>query len=253
MSEVESLPEVRPSRGQRRGATGPLLIVIVLLIAALVGEAFYYRSGHSSTSGRRTITVTGSGSVIGQPDTVNFQIGVQTIKPTATASLSANNTEVASLESTLVRNGVTKKDLQTSGLDIYANTSHGVITGFTVTNTLEVTLHDVAKAGGAIDAAANAVGNDVQFNGVSLSMSNQSSYLAAARAKALAHAATTAAQLARAAGEKLGPLVSVVDHENQSSSIVYPGRFATANGAATSILPGTQTISVTVTAVFQLG
>jgi len=42
-----------------------------------------------------------------------------------------------------------------------------VVTGFTVQDTLNVTMHKVRRAGAAIDAAAKAVGNGVQLNGVS--------------------------------------------------------------------------------------
>ena len=54
-----------------------LLIVFAIVIAAVafVGETL----GHSrSPSGAATITVTGSGTVTGTPNTVSFQIGVST-------------------------------------------------------------------------------------------------------------------------------------------------------------------------------
>jgi len=72
-----------------------------------------------------------------------------------------------------------------------------VVTGFTVANYLDVTMHQIKKAGGAIDAAAHAVGNGIQLNGITFSISNESKLLASARAKAMRNAHTEAAQVAR--------------------------------------------------------
>ncbi len=130
--------------------------------------------------------MTGSGTVQGTPDTINFQIGVSTISPTATAALSENDAKVRALEAALVKNGVLKKEMQTSGLNIYDNTNNqGVVTGFTVEDTLNITMHHVQRAGAAIDAAAQAVGNGVQLNGVSFTITNDSSLLRAARIRAM--------------------------------------------------------------------
>jgi hypothetical protein len=230
-----------------------ILLVIVIAAVAFVGETL----GHSRSSGAAaTITVTGSGTVEGTPDTVSFQIGVQTTAGSAAAALRQNNAKTASLEQSLLKNGVTKKNMQTSDLNIYDNTnSSGQVVSFSVSDQLNVTMHDIAKAGTAIDAAASSAGNGVQFSGVTFSISNQSKYLARARAKAMANARTEASQIAKGGGTRVGSIVKVVDQENTGGTgIVLPfTEFASA--AATKSVPvqsGSQSISVQVQVIYQL-
>ena len=170
---------------RRRRASLKWSILVVVLVALVVVNVVALALNHSSSS-TATISVTGSGTVQGTPDTVSFQVGVQNVAPSAVGALEANNARVRAMEATLQAHGVAKKDMQTSGLDIYQNTNNqGVVTGFTVANYLDVTMHQIKKAGGAIDAAAHAVGNGIQLNGITFSISNESKLLASARAKAV--------------------------------------------------------------------
>ncbi|MGH9291352.1 MAG: SIMPL domain-containing protein, partial [Acidimicrobiales bacterium] len=203
-----------------------------------------------------TITVTGSGSVQGTPDTVSFSIGVQSTALTANGALVDNNTRTADLEATLERSGVTKTGMQTSDLNIWPNyDNHGNLTGFSVDDTLNVTMHDLTKAGGAIEAGAQAVGNGIQLNGVSFSISNQSALLAAARAKAMKNAATEAAQVAGGAGLALGGVKKVTDQENSAAPVVYGPNQAVGFAASSARVPieaGRQPVSVQVTVIYLL-
>jgi len=248
----------RPTRDPRPGA-GPwspgrwvaLLVVVVLVVAAaLVGVALAV--GPSSPN---TITVTGSGTVVGTPDTVSFQVGVATTATSAVAALELNNTRVAALQAALEAHGVTKKEMQTSGLDIYENTnSSGVVTGFTVDDDLQVTMHQLKDAGAAIDAAAHAAGNGIQLSGITFSISNQSSLLASARARAMENAKTEASQVARGAHDTVGAVLRVTDEENTGSTgVIYPV-YASVPGTASPVpvQAGTQSVSVQVKVVFAL-
>ncbi len=241
--------------GARRASpwTAITILAVVLLIVVAVGGVAI---GRSTGSKPGTITVTGSGTVMGAPDTVTVQLGVQTTATTATAALSENNTRVAALIASLKHHGVAAKDMQTSGLNLYENTnSAGQVTGFTVEDDLTVTIHHLKQAGAAIDAAANAVGNGIQLNGVTLSISNDSSELAAARAKAMHNARTAASQIASAGGTHVGGVVKIVDQEN-SNSYVYPiFGSASTNAAALKAVPiqgGSQAVSVKVKVIFAL-
>ncbi|HEY1763093.1 MAG TPA: SIMPL domain-containing protein [Acidimicrobiales bacterium] len=230
------------------------LIVFAVVIAAIafLGETL----GHSGSSGASTITVTGSGTVTGTPNTMSFQMGVQTIAASAASALSENNVKTAALEASLLNNGVTKRNLQTSDLNIYANTnSNGTVTGFTASDELNVTTHQLSKAGAAIDAAAKSAGNGVQLSGVTFSISNQSKYLAAARSRAIQNAHSEASQIAKGGGTTVGSIVKVTDEENTGSSgIVYPfTQFASAAAKSVPVQAGSQSISVQVKVVYSLG
>ncbi len=112
----------------------------------------------------------------------------------------------------------------------------------------------LAKAGAAIDAAARAVGNGVQLSGVTFSISNQSKFLASARARAIANAHTEASQIAKGGGTTVGSIVKVTDEENTGSTgIILP--YAEFAGAAAHNVPveaGSQSVNVQVQVVYSL-
>jgi len=255
-------PEDRPSRDDHRargwaGRGSParftFLLVFAIVIAAIAftGESL----GHHGGATTATITVTGSGTVTGAPNTMAFQVGVQSTAGSAVNALDENNVKMAALESSLLKSGIAKKNLQTSGLDIYENTnSNGDVTGFTAVDDLNVTTHDISHAGQAIDAAAHSVGNGIQLSGVTFSISNQSKLLAAARARAIRNAHVEATQVAKGGGTTLGDIVKVTDEENTGSTgIVVPyASFAAAAAKNVPIQAGTQSVNVQVEVVYAL-
>ncbi|HVB50668.1 MAG TPA: SIMPL domain-containing protein [Acidimicrobiales bacterium] len=243
-------------RGSRRGygPRGLFLLVFAIVVAAIAftGESL----GHHHATGLATITVTGSGTVSGAPNTMSFQIGVQTVASSAQGALDTNNYRVSALEKSLEKNGVIKKNMQTSGLNIYQNTNnYGTVTGYTVDDNLNVSTHDLKKAGAALDAAAHAVGNGIQLSGVTFSISNQSKLLASARARAVKNAHTEAVQIAKGGGTTVESIVKIVDQENAASTgVVYSyGAFAaSAPKSSVPIEAGKQSVNVTVTVIYSL-
>ncbi len=211
-------------------------------------------AARTGVSPAATITVSASGRVEGRPDTVSFQVGVDTTAPTATAALAEDNSRMRGLEASLLDNGVSRSGLQTSGLSIYANTDNkGVVTGFSVDDELDVTMHDVSRAGAAIQAAANAAGNGIQLYGIDFSISNKAGLLSAARAAAMRDARIEAAQYAAGAGASLGEVLKVTTTAS-SPPVSYPVAFGLAQGPGSSVplQRGSQPVSVRVTVTYQL-
>jgi uncharacterized protein YggE len=212
-------------------------------------------AGQAAAPGAR-ITVTGSGTVSGTPDQLMLYMGVQANGSSVSAALQQANRAVSAVTRALTRTGVRGSDIQTSGLSIqpdYTGDST-VPAGYGVSESIDVTLRTLAAAGTQISDAVRAGGNATQVDGVSLNLNDTSSLLAAARAKAAADARTKAAQYARALGMSLGPVVSVSE---QHPAPVLPAFAAPSAGRATPspvpVSPGSQQVSVTVTAVFALG
>jgi uncharacterized protein len=257
-TEVQDHGHFHPMPRERRAPVVTRMIFLLVLVIVIAAVAFGgVVLGHSNkNAGAATITVTGSGTVTGTPNTVSFQIGVSTTAASANAALSENNAKTAALEATLLKNGITKKNLQTSDLNVYDNTNAlGTIISFTAQDNLNVTSHDIAKVGSAIDAGAKAVGNGVQLSGITFSISNQSKYLARARARAIRNAHIEASQIAKGGGTTVVSIVKIVDQENTGSTgIVLPfSEFASA--AATNKVPvqaGSQSINVQVEVVYSL-
>jgi uncharacterized protein YggE len=212
-------------------------------------------AGQAAAPGAR-ITVTGSGTVSGAPDQLMLYMGVQTNGSSVSAALQRANRAVGAVTRALARSGVRGSDIQTSGLSIQPNyTGSSVVpAGYAVSESIDVTLRTLTAAGTQISDAVRAGGNATQVDGVSLNLNDTSSLLATARAKAAADARTKAAQYARALGMSLGPVVSVSE---QHPAPVLPMFAAPSAGRAASspvpVSPGSQQVTVTVTAVFALG
>jgi len=203
-----------------------------------------------------TIVVAGTGDIKGTPDTVTLALGVQTVGPSAVEALNSNNFSASTLIGTLKQRGVAAKDIQTSNLSVSPNYDKDGqhITGYSVSNSVTVTLHGVQGAGAIIDAAANAVGNAITFNGISLSIGDDSSrsLIAQARASAVKQAIDHAKQLAAAAGLTLGAVREIDDTGTELPQPQYlsSGSFARNQAAAVPIEPGSQQLSVNVDVTF---
>jgi len=211
----------------------------------------------AAAPGGTKITVTGTGNVSGAPNELALSMGVQTNGTSVAAALRQANSAVRSITAVLRRGGVAAPDIQTSGLSIYPNYSgsSGVPDGYQVSEQLTITLRRLSVAGNQISAAARAGGNATVINGVSLNLSDTSTLLAAARAKAVADAKAKATAYARALGRPLGPVVSMSETPVNQPYPVPEFAAPTASRAAASVPvhPGTQQLSVTVTVIFTLG
>jgi hypothetical protein len=242
-------------RSRRRGA---LVVVLVIAALVLVGDILsaVALGRTSSSSARSTVSVTGTGTAKGTPNTVSFQIGVSSVAKNASDALAANNTRVAALEAALMKSGITKRNMQTSGLNIYQNTNDkGVVTGYTADDQLSVTLNEISKAGAALDAATKAAGNGVQLSNLSYSISNQNALYQKARTAAMKNAYAEASDIAKAAGESVGSIERVADQESTSGSPLPTPIFNATAGKAISSVPveaGTQTVTDQVTVVYSL-
>jgi len=237
-----------------------VVAILIVVIVAIAGIAY----GRTTKGTAAMITVTGSGTVQGTPDTVSFNVGVHTIQASASGALRVNDGRLRTLEATLMRAGVPEKDLQTSGLSIYEQTdSSGNITGFSVDDNLNVTVTNPtasaavldARAGRIIDVAARQAGNGLNFGGVTFSISNESGYLSSARARAMHNAMDAASQLARGANRSVTGIVRVTDQESTQQQSPYPfyGFAAAVNTHSVPIQVGRQPVNVQVTVVYTIG
>lgn len=223
--------------------------------APAAGAAAQRPAAAQAPSGAR-ITVTGTGNVSGVPNQLVLSMGVQTTGSSVAAALRQANGAVRAITSVLSHSGVRASNIQTSGLYIQPNyNDSGAPSGYGVSEQLSVTLTSLSSAGSQISAAVRAGGNATTVNGVSLNLSDTGTLLAGARAKAVADARAKASAYARALGRTLGPVVSM--SETPPAQPFQPLPYASAGSAASNaakvpVSPGTQQLSVTVTAVFSL-
>jgi uncharacterized protein YggE len=202
------------------------------------------------------ISAQGIGRVTAPPDLLTLVIGVETRAASSDAALKDNANRANALIDTLKRHGVAAKDIATSQLSIsptYDNNGQH-ITGYQVGNIVTAKVHDIQSAGQLIDAAAGAAGDAVRIQQIAFGFDDDSALLAQARTDAVRRAHDQADQMAKAAGVKLGRVRSISEGSEVSPGPRYGLGAANApgNAAPTPIEPGTQELTVTVTAVYDV-
>ena len=206
----------------------------------------------TSTTSTARITVTGTGNVTGTPNQLVLAMGVQVNGSSVGSALGNANDAVNRVTAALRADGVVAADIQTSGLSIWPNYPNNSQTpnGYSVSESLTATLGSLAAAGAQIDAAVHAGGNATTVSGISLNLTDTSSLLAQARARAVADATAKASQYAQALGQPLGPVVSITDQAVAQPLPEYAAASPAAAKGSVPISPGTQQLSVSVTVVF---
>ena len=239
----------------RRKWMGTLCVLVTIEVLAAIGFIGYLVGRPANLSGPR-ISVSATGTIKAAPDTADFQFSVHT---TASKSLTAFNLNAAKMNrlTQVLLRFVGHRDLQTTGLNSYQNfTYYGRANGWSVDNTLNVTLHKVSAVGTAIAAAVNAGGNGVVFNGVTFSITHTDALNHQARILAMHHAALKASQLAQAGGTSIGSIINISDQESSYSPTYFGGNsFDYVKYAASAQVPiqaGTQSVSVAVTVIYSL-
>jgi uncharacterized protein len=200
------------------------------------------------------ITVTGTGTATGAPNQLVVSMGVQVSGGSVSAALDAANQVVSAVTAALTGQGVAAADIQTSGLSIYPNYQQDspVPVSYQVTESLAATLDEISAAGSQIEDAVRAGGNAITVDDVSLNLTDDGPLLSAARASAMRDARAKAGQFARAAGQPLGPVLSIAPVASSSPPVFAPNSAASAGSAAVPISPGSQQVSVSVTVVYAI-
>ena len=247
-----------------RGAAG---LALTAMAAAGVGRALPAAAQDAtpaaslglSANGVPTVTVTGHGSVQVPPDTAGITIGVDVIKPTLAEAQSEATAQATAVITAVKGEGIDAKDIQTSNysVSIMRDYSEGgdptQITGFEVMNQVNVTIRDLGKIGSALDAVVKAGANSI-YN-IYFYIDDPAPFESDARKKAVADAQGKAAELATAAGLKLGPVMAISEGSVQVPQPVFGrggGGMGAAEAAAVPIQAGTNEVTADVTITYEL-
>lgn len=200
----------------------------------------------------RQVTVVGSGEVQGVPDTLTADIGVEVVAPDVTAAMNQAGERQRAVVDALTARGIDAKDITTTAVNLqpqYGDNS--MITGYRAGNSIRVTIRALDGASGTLATVVTAGGNSTRINSVSYSIEDDSALLSDARARAFTDAKNRAQQYAELSGLALGRVISI--SEAPGGAVPPPGPRTGGMGAADAPLPpGQQTVSFSVTAVWEL-
>jgi uncharacterized protein YggE len=224
--------------------------LVVLAIAALSGIGRPEAAESASEDARGGITVTGVGRVNTVPDEAEFSLGITTEGRTAGGALAANSERMRKLIEALKAAGVAERDIQTRDVSVGSDYDQtGRSDDFVASNTVSILIRDLDRAGGVLDAAAQAGANNIY--GPSLTRSNREGLEARALEDAVANARKRAVALANAAGIELGAVTAISE---AGAAMPGPMELRAMDAAASSppIEQGTQEIQATVTVTFAI-
>ena len=226
------------------------LLAGLLLAAAAIAGVAQPRLAHSAdATPAKTITVTGSGSAVGVPDTASWQFSVDSRGATATAALSANADAENAVVAALKAAGVDAADLQTTDVSLSPQTTQDgtKIIGYAASSSISVEI-PIARSGPVVDAAVKAGADGV--SGPSLTVSDTDALYDAALKKALANARDKATTIAGAAGLTLGSVQTVVEGSAPGPVVYGAATDKAAGSTQITVEPGTQETDATVTVTY---
>ncbi len=225
-----------------------LTMVFALLVLALPAMAW------AEETEPATLTLTGSAQVSTPADYAQVRIGVRTTEKTVGKASTKNAETIQAVLSALKQAGVKEEDIVTASYDVSAEYDHSSIlgrtlTGYTVVNQLNVTLRDMTCIGATLDLATQAGANEI--GSISFLSNRATEAQDEALTLAIQEAARRAKLMADAAGMQLGRLVSM-SSEFYGYSVSSSYEFAAADMARNFVIPDAQTLTASVTVVYEL-
>lgn len=203
----------------------------------------------------RTIVAPGIGRLTVEPDVATVRLGVAITRPTATDAREAAAAIMIAVLEAVAAAGVDRRDIRTSLVGLgpitdYSSERGPRVTGYQLTNTVEVTVRHLASAGQVIDAGLAAGASSL--DGLEFRIDDPAPAQDTARRAAVEDARRRATTLAAAADVRLGPVVGIVEGSGPAPMFERGGIEGMALKAAsdTPIEAGTQDVVIAVVVTF---
>ena len=227
------------------------VLAIFLLGAQVMGPGATSSMKTLDSSFQRTITVTGDGAFTANPDSVEADIGVTSLRDTLQEAIAENNQKMAAAIAALKELGIAEKDIQTVRFDVELERAiyNGPITGYRVSNQLHITIRDLTRAGEVLDRAIEAGANDVSQ--IHFAANDVAELEKEARQRAIADAMSKAREMVEVTGAKLGSVLTI---NTLSYNPPLVARYAVMSADAKSVPlePGELQLKVSVQVVFAI-
>jgi uncharacterized protein YggE len=231
----------------------PVGVLIALTLSAAAAQA---QTAQPKSPPEARVIVVGEGSVTVAPDSARIRTGVSTNAKAVKEASDTNAKLMVNIIATLADAGIAKKDIQTSEFSIepvYASPAPPggpKLSGYRVSNQVNVTIHDISQVGEVLDRLVKAGATDAQ--NIAFLVSDREKALDRAREAAIANARHKADLYARASGLNLGRVAWITEGAD-FEPLLPRGRFE-ARQASTPvpIESGENTITARVTVGFDI-
>jgi uncharacterized protein YggE len=202
------------------------------------------------------LSVSSHAEVRRAPDIATLSTGVVTQGADANAAMRANAAQMEKVAAAIRAAGIEARDIRTSGIHLnpqyrYAEHQPPVITGYQASNTVDITVRDLARLGNILDALVATGAN--QINGPSFDIDNKDEGLDEARRKAVDKARARADMYAGSLGMRVRRIVSISEGARIGPPVPMMGMsMEKAMDASTPVSPGENVLSVNLDIVFEL-
>jgi uncharacterized protein YggE len=235
-------------------AAGALLLGI--LIGPIIADN-HAQGADSSGTPEHTITVSATGIVAGTPDVADVTLGVSVTKPSAQDARAAAAGAMQAVVASVKKNGIADKDIVTASIALnpvfdYSVSGSPRLTGYQFSNSVKITVRDLARLPAVIDDGVTAGATQVQ--GISFRIDDPRPLEAQARNTAMTDARAKADALAKAAGVSIKGVATIAESSSTPSPVYYAAADAAgAKEASTPVQTGTTSVQVTVTISYLIG
>lgn len=205
----------------------------------------------------RQIAVQGEGQASAAPTEAFIAGGTQIQARTAREAMDGNARAMRQVQDALRQAGIADRDVASSGLSLqpqveYPSGGRPRVTGYVAGHRLRVRVRDLATLGDVLDKMVAAGAN--QIDGLQLSVPDWSAKVDEAREAAIVDARRKAEVLAKAAGARLGKVLSITESGGAMPPPVMRSRASGVSAAyeSTPIATGDQTFRLSVSIAWEL-
>ena len=239
----------------------PRATLALLLGLAALGTTACRQGAGGAADPTTVVTVSAYGETRRAPDIALLSTSVTSLAPDANTAIRRNAEQMQRVVAAIRAEGVAETDVQTSGVSLnpdyqYVANRPPRIKGYYASNTVNVTVRDIGRLGGMLDALV-ATGSN-QINGPAFDIADRDAALDAARTQALAKARSRAEGYAKRLGLRVKRVVSV--DETGGRGVPRPVgprdaavEQASAANASTPIAPGENVLGLNLDVVYELG
>ncbi|MCZ8316500.1 SIMPL domain-containing protein [Phreatobacter sp.] len=250
MTPTTSRPGRVATAALPRRALAGLLLASGLTFAALPAAA--------QVAQPRQIAVQGEGQASAAPTEAFIAGGTQIQARTAREAMDGNARAMRQVQEALRQAGIADRDVATSALSLqpqveYPSGGRPRVTGYVAGHRLRVRLRDLATLGDVLDRMVAAGAN--QIDGLQLSVPDWSAKVDEAREAAVADARRKAEVLAKAAGARLGKVLSITESGGSMPApmaVARPRSASYASGESVPVATGDQTFRLSVSIAWEL-
>ena len=230
-------------------------LVLVILALFLLVEINQVSNTATTTN---TVSFSGEGKITAKPGIAIISASILTQAVDSKSAQDSNSTKSNAVDSFLKKQGITEKDIKTSGYNItpqYKYPPYGgqaTITGYQVSQSYEIKVRDLTKISTILSGLVTAGAN--QVNNLGLQIENPDALKSQARQLAIDNAKKKATELEKQVGISLGKIINFVEGSDGYPAPMYELKSSGMGGGGPepTISTGENDVVVNVTITFQI-